>query len=73
MESKTAVFGEQTYADIISQITEEEEVIEEDQDEFQQIPSAAEVASQLTSAMMGLICMIYPEGRPSEIKATDPV
>ena len=61
-ESERAMFQEQRDADITVQLTEEEEVLEEDQDEFQQIPSDAEVASQLTSAVRWL-----------ETQAFDPV
>ena len=50
LENETTVFKEETDANVIAQITEEEDVIE-DQDEFQQITLAAEVASQLISAM----------------------
>ena len=45
------MFEEQTDTDIIAQI---KEVIEEDQDEFQQIASAAAVASQLMWAVRWL-------------------
>ena len=48
--------------DIIAQITEEEEVTEEGEDDFQQISPTAETASQLWSAVRWL-----------ETQAIDPV
>ena len=51
LENETAVFMEKIYTDTSAQKTEEEKVIEEDHDDFQQMPSAAKAASQLTSAV----------------------